>query len=56
MRDNLINMYAIIDDEDFTRDLFTMPSFNITPGLASWDPKAWKIEEYFAIKWGFLFG
>ncbi|OQV03753.1 hypothetical protein CLAIMM_08756 [Cladophialophora immunda] len=55
MRDNLINMCAVIDEEDFTRDLFTMPSFNITPGLASWDPKAWKIERYFADKWGFLF-
>ncbi|KIW83731.1 hypothetical protein Z517_02977 [Fonsecaea pedrosoi CBS 271.37] len=55
MRDNLINMCAVIDEEEFTRDLFTMPSFNIVPGLATWDPKAWKIESYFAVKWGFLF-
>ena len=55
MRDNTINLSAIIDVEEFSKDLFTMPSFTITPGAASWDPRAWKIERPFAEKWGFLF-
>jgi hypothetical protein len=55
MRDNMISMYATINEEDFGRDLCTQPSFTITTGMAPWDPKAWKIERYFAAKWGFLF-
>jgi hypothetical protein len=55
MRDNTINLSAIIDVEEFSKDLFTIPSFTITPGTASWDPRAWKIERPFAEKWGFLF-
>jgi Domain of unknown function (DUF3425) len=56
MRDNLINMSGIIDEEEFGRDLFMMPSFSITPGGAPWDARAWKIEKgHFADKWGFLF-
>ncbi|KIW65442.1 hypothetical protein, variant [Phialophora macrospora] len=55
MRDNLISMYAAIDEEEFGRDLCTRPSFTITAGMAPWDPKAWKIERFFADKWGFLF-
>jgi hypothetical protein len=55
MRDNAINMSSIIDEEDFVRDMFTMPSFSIMPGALAWDPKAWRIEKYFADKWGFLF-
>lgn len=55
MRDNVINMSALMDEEEFSRDLFTIPSFEITPGAAPWDPRAWKIEKAFADKWGFLF-
>jgi Domain of unknown function (DUF3425) len=55
MRDNAINMSSMIDEEEFTGDLFTMPSFHIIPGGASWDPSAWRIERPFAEKWGFLF-
>lgn len=55
MRDNAINMSSIIDEEDFIRDMFTMPSFSIVPGFPAWDPKGWRIEKYFADKWGFLF-
>jgi hypothetical protein len=55
MRDNTINLSAIIDVEEFSRDLFTIPSFTITAGTATWDPRAWKIEKPFAEKWGFLF-
>ena len=54
-RDNVINMSGIVDEEELTGDLFTMPSFSITPGAPSWDPRAWKIEKFFADKWGFLF-
>lgn len=54
-RDNLITCHTTIDEEDFTRDLCTLPSFTITTGMAPWDPKAWKIEKYFADKWGYLF-
>ena len=55
MRDNFINMSGVLDEEEFSYDLFTMPSFSIMPGAVSWNPKAWKIEKPFAEKWGFLF-
>jgi hypothetical protein len=54
MRDNLITVFGMLDDEEIIADLFTMPSFSITPGLACWDPRAWKIEKPFADKWGYL--
>ncbi|MCJ1435195.1 hypothetical protein MMC27_004567 [Xylographa pallens] len=50
MRDNYINMTAFIDEEEISHDLFTLPSFSITPGAASWDPAAWKIEQPFTDK------
>ncbi|KAJ9615602.1 hypothetical protein H2200_001677 [Cladophialophora chaetospira] len=55
MRDNMINMYSTIDEEEFGHDLCLMPSFTITPGMAPWDPKAWNIDKFFAKKWGYLF-
>jgi len=55
MRDNLILMNAFYDGDEFQRDLFTMPSFTVTPGIPPWDPRGWKMEKYFAEKWGFLF-
>lgn len=55
MRDNVINMSAIINEEEFSCDLFTKPSFSIKPGAATWDPRAWKVDKDFADKWGFLF-
>jgi len=51
----MINMSSIIDDEEFTEDLFMMDSFTITPGCASWDPRSWKlVKGRFAEKWGHL--
>jgi hypothetical protein len=55
MRDNAINLGCMISEDDFSQDLFLRPSFSITPGAATWDPRAWKIEKPFAAKWGFLF-
>lgn len=55
LRDNLINLNAIIDEEDIVRDLLLKPSFSISAGGAPWDPRAWKIEKPFADKWGYLF-
>jgi hypothetical protein len=38
--------------------LFTMPSFRIESGRrgesAAWDPGAWRMEEAWRVKWGFL--
>lgn len=55
MRDSLISLSGVIDDEEFMKDLVLMPSFEIIQGKAPWDPKAWKIKVPFAEKWGFLF-
>lgn len=55
MRDALISMSAVIDEEEMGRDIVMMPSFSFRPGAVPWDPEAWKIEEAFAKKWGFLF-
>jgi hypothetical protein len=54
MRDNMITLFGVLEDEEIIADIFTQPSFFITPGLASWDPRAWKIEKPFADKWGYL--
>lgn len=54
MRDNMITMGGLYDDDEFTRDLFTMPSFEIAPGAPSWDPRAWRVARVWAEKWGFL--
>lgn len=55
MRNSLITLSGVIDDEEFVKDLALMPSFIILPGRQPWDPRAWKIEKPFAEKWGFLF-
>lgn len=55
MRDNVISMSGLIDEEELGKDMFMMPSFSITPGGLAWNPKAWKVEKPFADKWGFLF-
>ncbi|KAF1980202.1 hypothetical protein BU23DRAFT_4463 [Bimuria novae-zelandiae CBS 107.79] len=55
MRDSLISLSGVIDDEEFMHDLALLPSFDIVPGKEPWDPKAWKIKKPFADKWGYLF-
>jgi len=55
VRDSMITLAGVMDDEEFIHDIFTMPSFNIIPGRVPWDPSAWKIERVFAEKWGYLF-
>lgn len=55
MRDNVILHHELIDDDEFFRDIFTIPCFTIKPGKAPWDPSGWIIEKPFADKWGFLF-
>ncbi|KAF2705645.1 hypothetical protein K504DRAFT_94166 [Pleomassaria siparia CBS 279.74] len=54
MRDNLIILFGMLDDQEMIEDMFLMPSFVITPGCATWDPRAWKMEKHFADKWGYL--
>ncbi|KAK5465005.1 hypothetical protein LTS15_001568 [Exophiala xenobiotica] len=55
MRDNMITLLSIIDEEEFLGDLFCLTSFTVEPGAASWDPTAWKISKEFGAKWGYLF-
>ncbi|KAH8700116.1 hypothetical protein BGW36DRAFT_424953 [Talaromyces proteolyticus] len=55
MRDNIIHLMGLIDEEEFIKDIFCMMSFKIKPGGASWDPNAWVIGKEFGRKWGFLF-
>jgi hypothetical protein len=55
MRDNMIQLLSIIDEEEFLADLFCLTSFAIEPGAPSWDPCAWKIGEEFSAKWSYLF-
>lgn len=55
MRDNMIVLLGVIDEEEFLADLFCLTSFTIEPGAPSWDPGAWKIGEEFSAKWGYLF-
>ncbi|CRG92404.1 hypothetical protein PISL3812_09463 [Talaromyces islandicus] len=55
MRDNLITLIGLLEEEEFLQDLFCMSSFKIKPGGVSWDPNAWTISKSFCAKWGFLF-
>jgi hypothetical protein len=55
MRDNIIMMNAVIDEEDFLNDLFTTESFVVASGTMSWDPNGWVIGKEFQEKWGYLF-
>jgi hypothetical protein len=40
----MILLNGVMDDEEFVKDVFLMPSFQILPGRMPWDPRAWKIE------------
>lgn len=55
MRDNMITLLGIINEEEFLADLFCLTSFTLDPGAAPWDPAAWKIGRDFSEKWGYLF-
>jgi hypothetical protein len=55
LRDSLISLQGVIDQQDFLSDIFIMPSFEIRTGAESWDPRAWKMEGAWARKWGWLF-
>jgi len=50
----MISLTGLLDEEDFIADLFSMASFTLTPGGASWDPEVWNISEEFGAKWGYL--
>ena len=62
MRDTLIKLIGVIDEEQLLRDLFTMPSWNIDTSSsrrngtesACWDTRVWKMEKEWAAKWGWL--
>ncbi|OAL47933.1 hypothetical protein IQ07DRAFT_646137 [Pyrenochaeta sp. DS3sAY3a] len=41
MRDTLIKLQGVLDEEALMRDLFTLSSWTIIPGQACWDPRAW---------------
>jgi hypothetical protein len=55
MRDNMIALCPVIDEEEFLSDLFHLTSFTLRHGSVSWDAEAWKIGPEFATKWGYLF-
>lgn len=55
MRDNVIRLCGIIDEEEFLADIFTTDSFTIVPDSVSWDPMGWVISKQFEQKWGYLF-
>ena len=55
MRDNMITLLGIINEEEFLQDLFCLTSFTLEPGAEPWDPAAWKIGKEFSEKWGYLF-
>jgi hypothetical protein len=54
MRDSLIRLRGVVDEEELLKDLFTMPSFRIDGGGEAWDPRAWKMESEWEGKWGWL--
>ena len=55
LRHNMISLSDNFNVENFTADLFTMPSFIIAPGSQSWDPSGWSVAPDFRKKWSLLF-
>lgn len=55
MRDNLIALQDIIEEEEFLSDLLNPASFAISHGAISYDPTLWKVGKQFWGKWGYLF-
>jgi hypothetical protein len=54
MRDSLIRLRGVVDEEELLKDFFTMPSFRIDGCGEAWDPGAWKMESEWEGKWGWL--
>lgn len=54
LRDTLIKLRGVIDEEEILKDIFVMPSWTIMTGRACWDPRAWVMEKEWADKWGWL--
>jgi hypothetical protein len=55
-RHNLIDLLGItVDEEEFTRDIYLLPSIDIKPGHLPWDPDAWVFSGRFWDKYGYLF-
>ncbi|KAG4436591.1 hypothetical protein IFR05_007911 [Cadophora sp. M221] len=50
-RDKMITCTDSLSIEGFLSDLFTLPSFVLVPGSASWDPGAWFATDDFQIFW-----
>jgi hypothetical protein len=51
----MITLCPVIDEEEFSDDLFHLTSFTLKPGGMNWDAEAWNIGPEFAAKWGYLF-
>lgn len=60
MRDSLIRLKGVLDEEELLRDLCTMPSWRIDAEVGwercCWDPGAWRMEKAWEGKWGWLMG
>lgn len=54
-RDKMITCADTFSIEGFLAELFTSPTFLLTPGRASWDPDAWHPTEEFKKKRSYLF-
>jgi hypothetical protein len=50
MRDNMIILSGIFNEEHLLEDLFKQPSSTLKPGGLSWDPAVWKIAKEFRAK------
>lgn len=55
VRQNLLALQGIIDEDRFGWDLVGSKSNYVMNGAASWDPRAWSFGPDFMEKWGFLF-
>lgn len=55
LRDNMILLSALIDLDDFVRDLFGTESLTLRKDCATWEPQSWVIGPEFSAKWGYLF-
>ena len=55
MRDNMIFLSGVFDEEDFLESLFKQPSFTLKPAGLGSDLAAWRIAKDFGAKWGYLF-
>jgi len=55
LRDNMILLSDILDQQAFQMDIFITRTLVLAEGRKSWEEGAWRMTKEFAARWGYLF-